>query len=162
MAKSSGYSKTKMLKFGRFAKRDLSQERKPPTFSFLGFTFCCSVSAEKRFLVQLRTEKKRLNLTLIQLRLEMERIRHFSIKEQRQILNAKIRGHYCYFGVGGNVDGLLKVYRFCYKQWRKTLLTRSQKSNLTWNKYAKLIEHFPLVSPKLVLTYQQMPAMVRL
>jgi group II intron reverse transcriptase/maturase len=155
-------SKTKLLRFGRFARRDSSQGSKPATFSFLGFTFCCSLSAEKRYLVQLRTEKKRLNRTLIQLRLEMERIRHFSLKEQRLILNAKIRGHYCYFGLGGNVDGLLKVYRYCYKQWRRVLLTRSQNSNLTWSKYAKLIEHFPLDKPKLVLTYQQMPSMVRL
>jgi hypothetical protein len=36
-------SKTRLLDFGRFAKQDRAERglRKPETFSFLGFTFCC-------------------------------------------------------------------------------------------------------------------------
>ena len=43
--------KTKILEFGRFARRNRKArgERKPDTFDFLGFTFYCGMDRKKRF-----------------------------------------------------------------------------------------------------------------
>lgn len=53
-------SKTRLLKFGRFAKREAG-DNKPATFSFLGVTYYCTCNKEGRFKIGHKTEKKRLH-----------------------------------------------------------------------------------------------------
>lgn len=71
--------KTKILEFGRFARRNRAKRglRKPETFDFLGFTFYCSENGKKEFFrCKVNTCKK------------------------------KIRGHYQYYGVTDNTRGV--------------------------------------------------------
>ena len=155
--------KTKMLQFGRFAYRGEHLVRdKPATFCFLGFTFCCSRNSKGNYLVRMKTDGKRLRRFLSKFREATLKIRHDSIRNQVKALNAKLRGHFQYYGVGGNTDSLKKVERYCKLQWRKSLSSRSQRGNLTWEKFSRLLEYFPLAAPKLSLPYQLMPKMVRL
>jgi hypothetical protein len=53
-------TKTKLLKFGRFAREDAEREgKKPETFTFLGFTHYCGQTRQGSFKVKRRTSKKK-------------------------------------------------------------------------------------------------------
>ena len=54
-------TKTKMLEFGRFAEINRKQkgEGRPETFNFLGFTFYCDKSRNNKFMVKLKTDRKK-------------------------------------------------------------------------------------------------------
>jgi hypothetical protein len=59
----------------------------------------------------MRTEKSRLRRGLMSLQELMRRIRHDTISDQVDEINAVLRGHYAYYGIAGNIRALLKVYR---------------------------------------------------
>ena len=63
-------------------------------------------------------------------------------------LNAKLRGHYQYYGVTDNWDALMvfreEVRRFA-KRW---LNRRSQKTHVNWHQFATYCERHPLASPQ--------------
>jgi group II intron reverse transcriptase/maturase len=106
-------SKTKLIKFGRFAKREAeARGRRPETFYFLGFVHYVTRNRKGNFKVGRKTEKSRLRRSLIRLKERMRAIRHWSLKDQAGKLNEVLRGHYAYYGVAGNVRSLLKVYRY--------------------------------------------------
>ena len=155
--------KTKLLNFGRFSSSTACEaQKKAATFNFLGFTFCAGRTSQGKFLVLLRTEKKRTNRFLQRVRTRLQRIRHKAVQEQAREINLLLRGHFRYFGVGGNIDALNRVHRQTVKFWRSVLNTRSQKAKLTWAKMNKILEYSRLESPRLSLPYKLMPAMVRL
>lgn len=155
--------KTKLLNFGRFsAANAVTAQKKAATFNFLGFTFCAGRTGQGKFLVLLRTEKKRINRFLQRVRAQLQLVRHNTIQEQVRDINSLLRGHFRYFGVGGNIDALSRVHRQTAKFWRSILNTRSQKANLTWAKMNKILEYSKLQPPRLSLPYKLMPAMVRL
>ena len=59
----------------------------------------------------MRTEKSRLRRSLMSLQDLLRRIRHLSVREQVNTLNAALRGHYAYYGIAGNFRSLQKVHR---------------------------------------------------
>jgi group II intron reverse transcriptase/maturase len=153
--------KTKLLEFGRLALYHSDRAgKKPETFSFLGFTFCCGRSLKGKFLVRMLTESKRLHRTLSKLTAFLDTIRHQVIPEQVRQINQILRGHYLYFGVGGNGHSLRKVYRHVKLRWRQALSSRSQRGALPWPRYEKLLTLFPLAEAKLYLPYAAQPRFV--
>jgi putative transposase len=46
-------------------------------------------------------------------------------------INQVLRGHYAYYGLGGNHRSLWKIYRFTERYWHKMLSRRSWKSYIT-------------------------------
>ena len=68
-------SKTKLVKFGRFAQREARvQGKRPETFSFLGFTHYGTCNRKGNYKVGRKTEKSRLRRTMASLR-ELMRFR---------------------------------------------------------------------------------------
>ena len=63
-------------------------------------------------------------------------------------LNRKLAGHYAYYGVSGNYEGMLNFYRFVVNALYKALTRRSQRAYLTWKRYASLLEKHPIMKPK--------------
>lgn len=57
----------------------------------------------------------------------MKEIRHWAIKDQADKINEMLRGHYNYYGMGGNRKSLLRVYYIVEEYWRKMLCSRSWK-----------------------------------
>ncbi len=47
----------------------------------------------------------------------MRRQRHLPIGEQVANLNQVLRGHYAYYGLGGNFRALQRVHRFVERTW---------------------------------------------
>jgi hypothetical protein len=142
--------KTKLLRFGRFARRDSARagEGAPGTFDFLGFTHYCGRSRAGRFKLKRRTSKKKFRAKLR----AMKDWFHSQLCTRRSEvwskLNAKLRGHYQYYGVTDNWDALMvfreEVRRFA-KRW---LNRRSQKTHVNWLEFSAYCERHPLASPQ--------------
>ena len=73
----------------------------------------------------MRTEKSRLRRSLMSLQDLLRRIRHLSVREQVNTLNAALRGHYAYYGIAGNFRSLQKVHRAVERYGHKMLCSRS-------------------------------------
>jgi len=90
----------------------------------------------------------------------MRRIRHYAISDQVGEINAFLRGHYAYYGVAGNLRGLVKVYRVGERYWHRMLRSRSWAGRrLTWEKYHQIKARTPLLKPKLRLPYAELQAL---
>ena len=142
--------KTKLLRFGRFARRDCQRrgEGAPETFDFLGFTHYCGLSRAGRFKLKRKTSTKKLRIKLLDLKRWFNKMLDTPIAVMWQTLNAKLRGHYQYYGINDNWP-LLMVYREKARRMAKRHLSRrSQNSYLNWKKFNAFEEQHPLASPK--------------
>jgi group II intron reverse transcriptase/maturase len=142
--------KTKLLRFGRFARRDTTRlgEGAPGTFDFLGFTHYCGHSRAGRFKLKRKTSTKKLRVKLLDLKKWFNQMLSTPIDEMWRTLNAKLRGHYQYYGINDNWP-LLMVYREHARRLAKRHLSRrSQNSYLSWSKFNTFEARFPLASPK--------------
>ena len=157
-------TKTKLVKFGRFAQRHASKHgrKRPETIYFLGFTLYCTRNQKGNFRIGLRTERSRLRRTLMRLQDLMRRMRHLPVREQADNLNVLLRGHYAYFGIAGNFRALQKVYRAVERYWRKMLCSRSWKGGIGWTVFHQIRAQSPLLRPKLLLPYRELQAIATL
>lgn len=157
-------TKTKLVEFGRFAHRHASKRgrKRPQTIYFLGFTLYCTRNQKGNFRIGFRTEKSRLRRALTRLQDQMRRMRHSPLPEQVKHLNQMLRGHDGYYGVAGNLRSLLKVHRAVERYWRKMLSSRSWHGAVRWEQFQKIKSQFPLLRPKLHLTYPELQAIAKL
>lgn len=88
----------------------------------------------------------------------MRRMRHLPVKEQAINLNRVLRGHYGYYGIGGNLRALEKVHRFVERYWRQMLSSRSRKGAVSWDVFHKIKSRYPLQKPRLYLPYRRFQA----
>ena len=141
--------KTRLIEFGRFAaaSRSAAGQRRPETFSFLGFTHYCGKTRSGKFVVKRKTQVKRMVRKLKAIREEMRQRMHAPVREQHRWLCRVLRGHYRYYGVIFNSRALRAFQTCVVKLWRKTLGKRSQKGHVTWAAYNRLLTVFPLPEP---------------
>jgi RNA-directed DNA polymerase len=143
--------KTRLLEFGRYAEERAKKQgkKKPGTFDFLGLTHICARSRRGKFTVHVRTMRKRLRRSLTAVAEWCQRHRHAPVDEQQKTLNAKLRGHYQYYGRPTNAQSLLKFYRGVVRIWRKWLNRRTRGNRMTWERYKQLLRHHPLLPPRI-------------
>ena len=104
--------KTRLLEFGRYAEEKAKRQgKKPATFDFLGFTHICARSRKGKFTVHVRTMKKRFRRGLLAIAEWCQENRHKPVDEQQKTLNAKLRGHYQYYGRPTNYRSIWRFYR---------------------------------------------------
>jgi hypothetical protein len=140
--------KTRLVNFGRYAEEHAKRQgKKPATFDFLGFTHICARSRRGKFIVQVRTMKKRLRRGLTAIAEWCQENRHKPVDEQQKILNAKLRGHYQYYGRPSNYRSIWQFYRTTRRIWRKWLTRRTRGKRLTWERYAEILRRHPLLLP---------------
>jgi len=152
--------KTRLVEFGRFALRMAKETGKRlETISFLGFTHFCTRNRKGNFMVGHKIEKSRFQRSVQRIQSLMREIRHYSLREQVEKINQVLRGHYAYYGVGGNFKSLFKIHRFAERYWHKMLSSRSRKSYITWERFNFLKQVFPLQRPKLSVPYMRMKAL---
>lgn len=151
-------TKTKLVELGRFAARDAPKRgrKRPETIYFVGFTLYCTRNQRGNFKVGIRTEKSRINRSLAKLYDLMRRMRHLPVREQAINLNHLLRGHYAYYGVAGNIDALLRLYRAVERYWRKILSSRSRKGHIPWEVFQKIKTRHPLRRPRLRLPFRKL------
>jgi RNA-directed DNA polymerase len=136
--------KTRLIEFGRHAagNRQRRGERKPETFNFLGFTHICGKTRAGRFTVLRKTMRKRMQAKLKELKREFRRRMHSPLKEQGQWVGAVLRGHYQYYGVPFNSASLSSFVYHVKGLWHRALSRRSQKGELAWVRFEKLVGHW--------------------
>lgn len=152
--------KTRLVEFGRFALRMAKEQGKRlETIYFLGFTHFCTRNRKGNFMVGRKIEKSRFRRSVQNIRSLMREIRHYSLREQVEKINQVLRGHYAYYGVGGNFKSLFKIHRLAERYWHKMLCSRSRKSYITWERFNFLKQVFPLQRPKFSVPYIRMKAL---
>jgi group II intron reverse transcriptase/maturase len=147
--------KTRLIEFGRFAAENRRQrgERKPETFTFLGFTHICGRKhLSAGFLVKRETAAKRLRAKLSEVKHELTRRRHEPIPRQGQWLRGVVQGYFNYHGVSGNMAALEAFRTEITRSWLRTLRRRSQRRRMTWARFRRHADRW-IPRPKIVHPY---------
>ena len=76
--------------------------------------------------------------------------RHSPVREQHRQLVQKLRGHYAYYGVTGNYRALAAYLHWVKRLWKKWLDRRSNSRRLSWDKMQRMMDVYPLPSPRIV------------
>jgi len=111
----------------------------PDTFDFLGFRHYWGRSMKGNWLVKRKTESCRFTRALRVVNVWCSRNRHIPVSAQHRIINLKLRGHYLYYGLRGNMNALYRFRWEVRRIWRKWLERRSQKSRMTWDHYLLIL-----------------------
>ena len=146
--------KSKIIRFGRFAKQH-SADGKTDTFDFLGFTHINGETRTGKYTVLHRTSKAKLKAKKQIVKEWLKENIHGKPSDTIELLNKKLVGHYRYYGISGNYEGLLKFYRYIRIALYKTLTRRSQRAYLTWRRYRMLLEKHPIAKPRIYVNIWQ-------
>jgi hypothetical protein len=141
--------KTRLLAFGRSARPSGPDAPKPATFDFLGFTHVCARSRRGRFTIHVRTMRKRLRRSVKAVAQWCQHHRHDPVEHQAAALNAKLRGHYQYYGRPTNYRCLQRFYRLVRRLWHTWLNRRTRGKTLDWARYQRLLQRHPLLLPRI-------------
>jgi len=143
--------KSKIMRFGRFAKQN-SKDGKTETFDFLGFTFINGETLTGKYRIIYRTSRKKLKAKKLAVKEWLRGNIHGKPSDTIELLNRKIIGHYRYYGISGNYQGLLNFYRFVVSALYKALTRRSQRAYLSWKRYKSLLSKHPIAEPKIYVS----------
>jgi len=141
-------TKTKLVPFRPppAMARDRNEPRdRPGTFDLLGFTHHWAKSRKDYWVIKLKTASDRFSRAVRSIDSWWCREhRHWSIAEQQQKLNEKLRGHYAYYGVTGNSGALSRFHRVVQHRWRKWLNRRNRLRTMTWKVFERILQRYPL------------------
>ena len=121
----------------------------PATFNFLGFVHMCARSRQGKFTVHVKTIAKRLARGLKAVWQRCKQHRHNPGSEQQKTLNAKLRGHYQYYGRRTNYRAIRQFYHRVVRIWREWLSRRTRGKPLTWERFAEMLRQHPLLPPRI-------------
>lgn len=143
--------KTRLVNFTRPPYRPSGKRAsRPGSFDFLGFTHIWRRSQRGNWVVGQVTAKSRRTRTLRRLADWCRQNRHRPLLVQHEVLSSKLRGHYAYFGLTGNIRALGHVYWKAVRIWRYWLNRRAQRRDLSWPRFRRIFERYPLPRPRLV------------
>lgn len=135
--------KSRIVRFSRF-QLGRSSER----FEFLGFEFRWVKDYKGVARVRRRTSRKRFRAALARLSEWIKAQRSMPVRQLIEALNARLRGHYNFYGVIGNWRSLCSFLNQARRLLRKWLGRRSQKGRLGWERFTALEKLFPLERPR--------------
>jgi RNA-directed DNA polymerase len=147
--------KTRVLRFTRplypqEARRLQQPDVKPETFEFLGFTHYWGRSQKGAWVVQRKTAAARFTRSLKRSAEWCRTHRHYPVAWQHEQLVPKVRGHFTYYAITGNLR-TVQTFRFAVEHvWRKWLNRRSQRHGMTWERFARLRLRYPLPAVRVV------------
>jgi len=143
--------KTRLVPFQR-PDRVGPDEAGPGTFDLLGFTHVWAVSRKGFWVVKQRTAQDRFSRALRRLRAWCRWHRHDPLEAQHRALTQKLEGHYAYYGITSNGDGIKNFFCQAERAWHAALARRSQRG-FSWEKMRRLLERLPLPPPRIVHRY---------
>ena len=143
--------KTRLVPFQR-PDRVGPDEEGPGTFDLLGFTHVWAVSRKGFWVVKQRTAQDRFSRALRRLRAWCRWHRHDPLEAQHRALTQKLEGHYAYYGITSNGDGIKNFFCQAERAWHAALARRSQRG-FSWKKMARLLKRWPLPKPRIVHRY---------
>lgn len=130
-----------------FARPRVRGGKGPTTFDFLGFTVYWRWGWRGHWALGFKTRKARQRRAVTSIDDWCRRNRHLSIKAQHAMLRQKLAGHYNYFAVSGNNRRVQALDDRARSTWRKWLRRRSQRTPMTWERYARMLEAYPFPKP---------------
>ncbi len=135
--------KTKLIRFGRFAALNRAErgERKPETFTFLGFQHICGKNSKGEFEVRRITDSKRRRKKLRDLARELRRRMHEPIATVGEWLRSVLRGYYQYHAVPGNLHVLSRFRQQMLRLWHGVLRRRSDPKPV-WDRLGPIFDHW--------------------
>ena len=142
-------TKTQLIEFKKPPHRKDAGSRKS-TLNFLGFTHYWTRSRRGYWVIKRQTERKRQRRFMTRLWQWCKKNRHEPLIEQHQMLCAKLRGYYQYYGIRSNYKALEVVFEHAEKAWRSWLERRSHSCHMYWKRFAEsILSVYPLPKPKL-------------
>lgn len=133
--------KSSIIKFNRY---------KPESrFCFLGFEFYWSRDRRGLPHIKKRTSRKKLRMSIRNVKDWLKRNRSLGLKELFMRLNRMLRGYFNYYGIIGNYNSIHEYHWHVVFYLRKWLSRRSQKGQISWEKMKRLTERFKLVNPSI-------------
>jgi Retron-type reverse transcriptase len=143
--------KTRIVEFGRYAEKNSNNRGgKPGTFNFLGFTHYCGRTRKGGFKIGRKTDRKKFIAKMKEMNAWLKSVRSYlPIKEWWQVLIAKLRGHYQYYGVSENSRGIAQYYCAVTKLVFKWINRRSQKKSMTWDQFNIYCARHVLPKPRI-------------
>ncbi len=117
---------------------------RPGTFDFLGFTHCWARSRRGKWYVRRKTARGRMRRAMKTVSNWCAHHRHWRVKEQHRYLSKVIDGHCRYYGITGNSMQIGRFRQEVQRIWRMWLDRRSQKAGMTWLRFRKLSNRYPL------------------
>lgn len=147
-------AKTKVIYFGRNAKKHGNAENKAGTFDFLGFTHYCGKTKRGKFTVCRKTNKSRFKRALNAMSEYLRENRNKSgLPVIWETLKSKLIGHYIYYGISGNCKSIDNYYYRVTLLIFKWLNRRSQRSSFNWNDFNKYLSRYVLPKPKVYVNF---------
>jgi group II intron reverse transcriptase/maturase len=136
--------KTKVIEFGWYAaeRRARRGQGRPETFDFLGFTHVCGKARSGNFLLTRRTSRNRMRDKLKEVKHEVMRRRHLSIKRQGIWLGKVVQGHLNYYAVPTNSGAIQNFRKQVKRHWRRALRRRSQRDKTTWARMHRIADRW--------------------
>jgi RNA-directed DNA polymerase len=136
--------KTRLIEFGRFAQVNRQQrgERKPETFTFLGFTHYCATNSKGHFVVRRKTVPQRMRVTLQAIKAKLRQRMHEPVNAVGGWLKRVVSGYYRYHAVPDNLGALRDFRDRLCKMWRSMLGRRSQRSRPSWTRIRPTFERW--------------------
>ena len=132
-------------------------ERHPATdgtsFDFLGLTHVWGRSKKGKPQVKQVTAKTRFARALGAVTEWCRYNRHTSIPDQHRHLSSMMRGHFAYYGVGGNSRRLQCFAYQVVRIWQKWLSRRDRRSAVPWTRLNEILRNRPLPRPKIYHPY---------
>jgi hypothetical protein len=142
--------KTRLMPFRRPPAKQQGGKG-PATFDFLGFTLYWARSRRGCWGMAFKTRSVSLRRAVQSVTEWCRRHRHLPVEVQHAELGRRLRGHFNCFAVSGNFRSLLLLVEETRKAWYKWLCRRSQRGRLTRQRYAALLERFPLPRPRITV-----------
>lgn len=120
---------------------------RPGTFDLLGFTHHWGLLRRGTWVVSRKTSSSRFSRAIRAVAIWCRRARHLSIEEQCKTLGYKLRGHFNYYGIQGNVKALARFRHEVLLVWRKWLERRNQRG-MTWQRFNEIRKRHQLPLPR--------------
>ena len=141
-------TKTRLVRFERPSGQHGGEQ--PETFDYLGFTHYWGKSRRGRSVVKRKTARGRLQRSLRRVWQWCQRHRHDPLSDQQVALSHKLRGHYSYYGLTGNARALQAFRLGVLRAWKTWLDHRGGRRPMSWERFYRLLGHYPLPRARVV------------
>jgi RNA-directed DNA polymerase len=136
--------KTHLLRFSRFHP---GMRRR---FTFLGFEFAWMPDRHGVPRVTRRTARQKLQAACRRITEWIKQYRHLPGRDFFQRLNARLRGHYHYYGVRGNSGALHRFFNWAMDCTFKWLNRRGGKRrSYTWEQFTQVLDRVKIERPRI-------------
>ena len=123
------------------------------TFDFLGLTHVWGRSRNGKEMVRQVTAKGRFARAVAAVNDWCRQHRHWSIRDQHRHLSSMMRGHFAYYGVGGNSRRLRWFANQVVRVWRKWLSRRDRQGVVPRTRFNELLARHPLPPVRILHGY---------